>query len=146
MPPCRIFGLGHRELMGLLDFVVGKVADGVARVYLETNSNYRYLVDNGYCDKKELKNEIMGTVQTQRQEQVRVKQVQAQAARQKSIERGYCTTCKHFSWGECWYYYEGHPGYNPNKVDEYGNSCSEPIEIFSPETHSCSRYERDWNK
>ena len=120
------------KAMGLLDKIVGKVADSAAKAYLKTDKNYRFLVDNGYYDEDELTEDIMSSVKAQREAEQRAKQAEAARHHQWMVQNHCCTTCKHHFWGECWYAY-----------NTYGGN-TQPVEY--PDTTTCDCYERDWNK
>jgi len=56
-----------------------------------------------------------------------------------------CSTCKYFSWGECWYYYEGNPGFNYSQYHRY-NYHGETQKINYPDGSICDNFRRDANK
>ena len=64
---------------------------------------------------------------------------------QRSVGHNCCSNCEYFFWGECWYYYEGKPGFNRSQYHSF-DYHGETQEIFYPDESICGNYKRDYNK
>ena len=52
-----------------------------------------------------------------------------------------CSNCKHYIMGECFYYYEGHPGYSYSSYHRF-DYHGETRDIYDPDGTVCNGYER----
>ena len=130
---CEGFDSIHK-VMGLLDKLTQKMGEGIAKTYIKHNDNFRYLVDNGYCNEDELMNDIIDGSRQTTVAQRRAKQ--AETLRSGAYSHT-CDSCKYHSGNKCYFRSSGNPGYDRNRGSEY-------IKIGDPYSVTCDCYEWDW--
>ena len=122
--------------MSLKNKIIGKMVKGYMKA---TNKDVRYMIESGQWTDADM-DRIINEALEETDAKYKAKSPQS---RQTASGCKCCSNCRHFSWGECWYYYEGHPGFNYNssyRPDYHG----ETREISYPDSTVCNGYEKKY--
>ena len=124
--------------MKLSDKIIARLAYSYAKA---TNPDVKRALQSGAVTEQELLRRAQeGVAQADREIQAKKSQ-----SRQSSSggSRRCCSNCKHFSWGECWYYYEGHPGFTRSSYHRF-DYHGETRQVRYPDETACDGYERKY--
>ena len=119
--------------MGLYDKLINKVVGGIYAKKLDRD--LQGMVNNGMLSEED-KNRAVSDFRAD---------MSSSSSRSTARLGNCCSTCKYFSWGECWYFYEGNPGfryYAGRRYDDHGYTR----QIDYPNDSICEAFERDYNK
>lgn len=121
--------------MGLFQFI-GDLID-IARLHNATNE----MVKNGVLSQDQADDIWSSAADAGRREFHESRQRNSQSY----VSYECCSNCKYYSWGECWYFYEGNPGFRYSsyyRPDYHG----ETRDISEPDDSICDCYSRDYDK
>ena len=129
--------------MSLYNKITDKISDKITAVAVKklmkaTNKDVRYLLESGQWTEDDLDNIINESIA-----ETNAKQHARAAQQQRASSYKCCSNCYHYRWGECWYYYENHPGFTRSefhRADYHG----ETRKINDPDGSVCGGFEKKY--
>ena len=120
--------------MGLYEKLVNKAVTGIYAKKLERDM--QGMVDSGRLSQDDVDRAVS---------EFKSDCNRARPTAQKRRMPDCCSCCRYFSWNECWYFYEGNPGFVRHSYDSF-DYHGQTRSVDYPDESICGRFERDIDK